>query len=182
VLCVCVCVLQGASKNFVLDYCYGESGDILSDSYAERHDVVNYEAVDEPSHPMIGMLTLTVHRGSDLHNVQLAGKMDPYFTIKVGNEQYRSRTHDGGHANPDWDQSFIINLDGTRYETILHLTVWDKNVLADSVIGRLDIPCAKLTGTRDPVWFDLVDPNAFTKLAGSTATRTDTALHHRPTC
>jgi len=42
-------------------------------------------------HGLQGLLTLTIHRGQNIKDVQLIGKQDPYCKVHLGKESSRPR-------------------------------------------------------------------------------------------
>jgi len=156
----------GADRKLVLTYQYGD-GEVLTDEYDERHAAIEYTAQDKPTDRMIGKLTVTVHRAADLTDVNAITKMDPYFTIKSGAEDFKSKVVPKGHTAPVWDQSFIFNLDG-KSDTV-HITVYAVGTMSDSVIGTADIAAGVLSGlgADHPQWFTINAVDNFTKKSGT---------------
>jgi len=154
----------GAPKKLSITYQYGD-GDVLTDEYPEKHDSFEYMADDRPEHKVYGKMHVTVHRASDLRDVESFGsKMDPYFIAECGLENFKSKVANKQHRNPSWDDSFVLNLDG-KADT-LHLKFYDSNRLKDSIIGRCDLALGMLCGTSGPTWFDVVEFENFNKIAG----------------
>ena len=54
-----------------------------------------------------GQLTVTLDFASDLKDVQLFRKQDPYCLVKVGSQEFiRSKTAKAGGKAPVWNQTF----------------------------------------------------------------------------
>ena len=53
-----------------------------------------------------GQLTVTLVSASDLKDVQLFRKQDPYCQIKVGSQEFKSKTAKAGGKAPVWNQTF----------------------------------------------------------------------------
>jgi hypothetical protein len=115
-----------------------------------------------------GRLTITVHRGTDVKDVQLVGKQDPYCKVKLGNEKFKTKVADDGGREPKWEQSFLFNLDGKSAEQdIVHFEVHNHNLTTDDGIGRADIKTLELVKElKKKRFIQLVDFDNFTKTCG----------------
>jgi hypothetical protein len=112
-----------------------------------------------------GKLTLTVHRGEELRDVQLIGKQDPYCELTIGSEKFKTKVHDDGGKNPVWNQAFLFNLDGKSDK--LSVLIKDKEVLSDRNIARVDIPLMTLLKEEKQQKIQVYNPENFTQVAGS---------------
>jgi hypothetical protein len=118
-----------------------------------------------------GTLTVTIVKGVDLNDIQTLGKMSPFAKLRVGNEEFTTKTHASGARNPLWNQAFIFNLDGK--EAALHVTILNKGTLSDGIIGRVDIPITGLLKASAETAFTLVNPSDFKKGAGNIMIKTE---------
>eukprot|EP00197_Chlamydomonas_leiostraca_P007216 CAMPEP_0202865554 /NCGR_PEP_ID=MMETSP1391-20130828/6227_1 /ASSEMBLY_ACC=CAM_ASM_000867 /TAXON_ID=1034604 /ORGANISM="Chlamydomonas leiostraca, Strain SAG 11-49" /LENGTH=341 /DNA_ID=CAMNT_0049545413 /DNA_START=102 /DNA_END=1127 /DNA_ORIENTATION=- len=92
-----------------------------------------------------GVLTVQLLFAKDLKDGDLFGKQDPYAKLTVGNQTFRSKTHNRGGKNPVWNETFrftVIN------ENTLEVTVWDEDMVSDDKIGWCNIDLAKVRTTR----------------------------------
>ena len=58
------------------------------------------------------------------------GKQDPYVKIQTAQGEQRTRVHNNGGKNPNWGDVFTIPMNSP-----ITLSVWDKDVGADDLIG-----------------------------------------------
>jgi len=120
---------------------------------------------------MKGKLTITVIEAKELKDTELIGKMDPYTTVEIGKEKFKTKVQKKAGKTPHWNQTFIFNLEGK--EDALHVNVFDEELISDDHIGRVDIPLTKLVATNAAVWYQLIDRNDFHKVTGQLAIRVD---------
>jgi len=86
-----------------------------------------------------GLLTVKVHKGQKLPNLDIVGKQDPYVILKTaGSKPEKTKVHKKGGCEPEWQQTFIFDLFGT--EETLDVEVWDEDVFVDDSIGVVKIP------------------------------------------
>jgi len=114
---------------------------------------------------MKGKLTITAIEAKELHDVLTLGTMDPFARIEIGAEKLSTKVHKSGGKKPSWNQSFVFNLEGK--EDKAHIYVLSKGMLSDTAIGRVDVPLDQLARSTAPTWYQLVDVNNFSKIAGN---------------
>eukprot|EP01137_Pigoraptor_chileana_P028277 Opistho-2@11989 len=85
-----------------------------------------------------GVLTVTLAEGSNLRDMDVFTKMDPYCFVSLGSNKQRSRTHHFGGKNPSWHQTFTFNVSEGMDK--LHLEAWDEDTVRDDFIGWAEIP------------------------------------------
>mmetsp|Transcript_22081 Transcript_22081/g.37752 ORF Transcript_22081/g.37752 Transcript_22081/m.37752 type:complete len:598 (+) Transcript_22081:88-1881(+) len=86
-----------------------------------------------------GALEVTLMHASDLKDVELMGRQDPYCVMTVGSKNFRSKTHTDGGKNPVWNETFSFT--GTVAENTLKMEFFDENmILRDVAIGGCKIP------------------------------------------
>lgn len=86
-------------------------------------------------------LHLRVIKGVDLPNKDDVGKSDPYCICKLGNDEFKTKVIDN-NLNPQWNEEF--HYMGVKAEDELAITVMDKDVMSDDVMGKLNIKVADL--------------------------------------
>jgi len=121
-----------------------------------------------------GLLVITVHQAKDLPSVEIFSKNDPYTILKLGGEEFRTRTHNNGGRTPQWREVLTFNYDG--FADALHIHVNDKELTVDKSIGRADIPIGQLINSRGPTWFPLYNARNFSEFAGYI----ELTVEHRP--
>ena len=57
-----------------------------------------------------GFIELTLEFASELKDVQWIGRQDPYCKIKIGNQEFKSRTAKDGGKTPVWHETFRFNV------------------------------------------------------------------------
>jgi hypothetical protein len=151
---------RGKDKLLHVVYKYGD-GNEQTGTWAEKHQKINIPAVLIVS----GTLTINIKKGLNLRDNRTFGKQCPYVKLNCGQEKFQTKVHDQGGVNPEWNQSFLFNIDGK--DSHMHMVVMDKEILTDGIIGRLDIPLATLCAATGEVAYPLVHPNDFNKGAGT---------------
>ena len=53
---------------------------------------------------MVSILTLRLEYASDLEDVRLIGRQDPYCLVRIGDEEHKSANSKNGGKNPVWNQ------------------------------------------------------------------------------
>ncbi|KAG2449211.1 hypothetical protein HYH02_005958 [Chlamydomonas schloesseri] len=87
-----------------------------------------------------GELAVTVEFAKDLKDKDWFGKQDPYAVLKVGSQQFRTRTAVDGGKNPVWNETFRFNVIN---ENDVELIIKDSDVSADDYIGTARVSLAK---------------------------------------
>ncbi|KAF9573963.1 hypothetical protein EC968_007649 [Mortierella alpina] len=86
-------------------------------------------------------LTIVAHGASNLKNIEMFGKQDPYlrFTLDITNPKSFQKTfvHKSAGQTPVWNQSFDIPLNG---EPDLFIEIMDEATTTDGVIAYAAIP------------------------------------------
>ncbi len=114
--------------------------------------------------PVIGALTVLVVSGKNLKDMDAIGKMDPYVLLKYGKSQeLKSRVLNEAGTNPNFNQSFTLELDGSSH--VLSIDVMDEDVGSSDHVGRCDIPISQLIKSNDAKSYQLT-----AKKDGKTAT------------
>jgi hypothetical protein len=90
--------------------------------------------------------------------------MDPFVTINIKGEKFKTPVHNNGHRNPKWNFSFIANLDGD--EDGLHVKLMNKGNITDDTHSRCDILLPEMDLSGKPNWYSLRDPENFSKECG----------------
>jgi Ca2+-dependent lipid-binding protein len=60
------------------------------------------------------VVNVQVISARDLKNVEVIGKMDPYVTVKLGEQVWKSRVHHGGGRAPRWNDSTTLMYGGEQ--------------------------------------------------------------------
>ncbi|GAX77412.1 hypothetical protein CEUSTIGMA_g4858.t1 [Chlamydomonas eustigma] len=90
-----------------------------------------------------GLLEVTLKHASDLKDVDMLGRQDPYCVITCGQQQHRSKTHTDGGKNPVWNQTFAFP--SVTSNMAVKLEFFDENmVLRDVAIGGCKVPLNKV--------------------------------------
>eukprot|EP00798_Chlamydomonas_sp_ICE-L_P002097 gene2097-18156_t len=97
-----------------------------------------------------GILEVTLKNATELKDVDILGRQDPYGVLACGKINHRSKTHTNGGKNPVWNETFTfpdINSGMT-----LKLQLYDENtILRDVSIGscKISLANAALHGSED---------------------------------
>lgn len=149
-------------KLFHVVYSYGPYGAQKSMTHAEKHVDIYLPALEIKQGQV---LTVNVIKAVGLRDTRTIGKQNPYAKLTTGSESFKTKAHEKGGTDPQWNQSFIFNLDGK--DQFMHVVVYDKETLTDDTIARFDIPLATLAAATGEVAYNLVHPNDFKKSAGA---------------
>jgi hypothetical protein len=88
---------------------------------------------------MRGRLTLTVHRGEQLKQSHLLGRLAPYIKLTIGQQSFKT-LNGADPINPSYNQSFTFDLDDSQAEPTLQLQVKDHSLLGARQLAHADIP------------------------------------------
>jgi len=103
-------------------------------------------------------------KSKDLKNPNLMAKQSPYIKIECGKEEFTTRVIPDGGSEVEWNQAFLLNLDGKTDRLSVH--VYSKGTVSDDHIGRVDMYIKDLVGP-DPKWWQVNDPKNFSIIAGN---------------
>ncbi|CAL1391169.1 unnamed protein product [Linum trigynum] len=127
------------------------AGAIASDKLASTYDLVE----------QMQYLYVRVVKARDLPSKDVTGGCDPYVEVKLGNYKGITR-HFEKKSNPEWNQVFAFSKDRIQ-ASVLEVTVKDKDVVVDDLIGRMmfdlnDIPKrVPPDSPLAPQWYRLED-------------------------
>lgn len=107
------------------------------------------------------MLRLKVIKARLSHDTETFGKMDPYFRILYGNKKFKTKTHDKGGKNPEWNQTLDIPI--IKLEDSVTVSCFDEDLTKDDLICEGNLPLNDLITNGKERWIKLDFKN---KLAG----------------
>ncbi|EFJ42719.1 hypothetical protein VOLCADRAFT_97168 [Volvox carteri f. nagariensis] len=87
-----------------------------------------------------GEMAVTVEFAKDLKDKDFFGKQDPYCIVKVGTQQYRTRTATDGGKRPVWNETFRFNV---LNENDAELVIKDEDVGHDDNLGSARVSFAR---------------------------------------
>jgi len=112
----------------------------------------------------VGPLTVTVHRGTGLKDVELVGHMSPFVELWTQKDtKFKTKVAKHAKSEPVWEDGFIFNLDGK--ESMLHIRVYDHRTVGHSLIGKADIDL-KLLRFGEKTMYDIVHDDDSGNLRG----------------
>ncbi|XP_010427678.1 PREDICTED: FT-interacting protein 1-like isoform X1 [Camelina sativa] len=100
-------------------------GKISGDKLTSTYDLVE----------QMQYLYVRVVKAKELPGKDLTGSCDPYVEVKLGNYKGTTR-HFEKKSNPEWNQVFAFSKDRIQ-ASFLEVTVKDKDVVKDDLIGRV---------------------------------------------
>ncbi|KAI5084940.1 hypothetical protein GOP47_0001109 [Adiantum capillus-veneris] len=111
-----------------------------------------------PNANIDGMLDITLHHASNIHNICIYGKQDVYAKFSITQTQdtvYSTQPVRGGGKNPVFNQSLQILI--SKLDAVLKCELWmmscARNYLEDQLLGFVLVPLSDLMGmgkqTRD---------------------------------
>lgn len=83
-----------------------------------------------------GFAVLRVVRAELIRDKSILTNMDPYVVVRTNAAEVQTNVATGQGKTPTWNNSFNINLSGDQ---ILHVSVFDKNLLKDGLIGETTV-------------------------------------------
>jgi Ca2+-dependent lipid-binding protein len=83
-----------------------------------------------------------VHEAQLDFDVESVGTQDPYCEIKSHHQEFKTRIHENGGKNPQWQQIFTM-LVKSIYDDI-ELTIKNDNVMGDVEIAKLTLKLTNL--------------------------------------
>lgn len=105
-----------------------------------------------------GTLKIRLVKGKGILNRETLGCSDPYVRVvdPAGNNAFETSSC-SATQQPEWanDASGKTSLRVYRYNGVIRLQVWDKNVLSDSFLGEAEIPVADAIGFEGQRHFQL---------------------------
>ncbi|GLI69850.1 hypothetical protein VaNZ11_014567 [Volvox africanus] len=87
-----------------------------------------------------GEMAVTIEYAKDLKDKDIFGKQDPYCIIRVGSQQFRTRTATDGGKRPVWNETFRFNVIN---ENDAEITIKDEDVGHDDYLGTARISFAR---------------------------------------
>ncbi|MCO5587416.1 hypothetical protein L7F22_041365 [Adiantum nelumboides] len=98
-----------------------------------------------------GILDITLHHASDIHNICIYGKQDVYAKFSITQTQdtvYSTQPVRGGGKNPVFNQSLQILI--SKLDAVLKCELWmmscARNYLEDQLLGFVLVPLSDLMG------------------------------------
>uniref|UniRef100_A0A7S3YP12 Rho-GAP domain-containing protein n=2 Tax=Lotharella globosa TaxID=91324 RepID=A0A7S3YP12_9EUKA len=102
-----------------------------------------------------GRLVVSAIRGRGLHDTQSMGNQSPYirFSTEATSSKKKAvyavpKCPEGG-TNPVWNHTLEIPL--SCEDQFLRISVWNKNLMADSLIGRSRLPLTSIIPFLNPI-------------------------------
>lgn len=129
--------VQHAFASYPVDYSLKETNPILGGGQVVGGRVIRrnrpagtYDLVEQ-----VGYLFVRVVKARDLPAKDVAGGVDPYVEVRVGN--YKGVTkHFEKNQDPEWNEVFAFAKDNVQ-SSFLEVEVKDKNTLVDHVLGTV---------------------------------------------
>ncbi|KAK9145135.1 hypothetical protein Sjap_005038 [Stephania japonica] len=90
-----------------------------------------------------GKLLVTVVKASDLKNMELIGKSDPYVELHIRPRMKVKTKVIDDNLNPVWNETFVLTADDKETESLI-LEVFDKDVGHDKKLGIAKLPLIDL--------------------------------------
>ena len=114
-------------------------------------------------------------KASDLKNVEMLGKMDPYLKVYFNKQERRTKHIDKGGRSVTWDKetmefqvsSAVLNSQELRIEA------WDKGMISDTLIGATSLSVAHLLDKLDTTQTQNLQVSSCTTWLGFIASASD---------
>jgi uncharacterized membrane protein YgcG len=107
-----------------------------------------------------GVLRVMVLEAKELHSTATVGIEDPYVVLRVGAQTLTTQPDSNGGVTPCWDEMLQFNLQDPALSLesdCMYVEIWDKNVVRDRLMGRVELPLVELvcTTTEQTKWYRL---------------------------
>ncbi|KAL5965680.1 Dysferlin [Taenia solium] len=93
------------------------------------------------------MLRIQVEKATNLKNVELIGKSDPYCRLEFKGEKKKTK-HINDELNPEWNENIEFDLKGVALtpNDTLEVRVYDHDdVSVDKFMGKVSVPLGSLS-------------------------------------
>ncbi len=88
----------------------------------------------KPAEGSGGELFIKVIGAALIRDTEALGKMDPYFQITYNGEVYKTKVISEGGKNPQWNESFDIEIKSLQDE--IKFTVYDEDSMTNDLVGE----------------------------------------------
>jgi len=111
-------------------------------------------ASEKDETPTCGKLNLTIKEAKLTHDTDSFGNMDPYVSLSLREQTFKTKVLQSGGAKPVWNESF--DFDVKYIGDNLKLTVFDKDVTSDDRLGEVLIKVSALCANNGvDEWFEI---------------------------
>jgi Ca2+-dependent lipid-binding protein len=118
------------------------------------HIKSNFSPSTESEEPTSGKLNLIIKEAKLTRDTDTFGKMDPYISLSLREQSFKTKVLKKGGAAPVWDESF--DFDVKYIGDNLSLTVFDQDVTSDDKVGEVSIKISSLcTNGGIDEWFEI---------------------------
>jgi DNA repair exonuclease SbcCD ATPase subunit len=101
-----------------------------------------------------GVLTLIIHKASQLENLDIVGKSDPFVKIKFNGLEFKSNSV-RNTLEPEWNFSNDLIISENQNENI-EIIVYDSDIGRDSIQGSYSLPLLEaMKSDNDGSWYNL---------------------------
>jgi Ca2+-dependent lipid-binding protein len=80
-----------------------------------------------------GCVYLTLHKARDLQKKGLFGKADPYVSVNLGDQVFKTKTINNNH-NPEWNYNVTLDISEESPDQVI-LQVFDEDIGKDDELG-----------------------------------------------
>merc|ERR1712106_582475 len=103
-----------------------------------------------------GILSLIIHKASQLENLDIVGKSDPFVKIKFNELEFKSDSV-RNTLEPEWNFSNDLIISENQNKAI-DITVYDSDIGKDSIQGSYSLPLLEAVQNSDKegLWYNLI--------------------------
>ena len=94
--------------------------------------------------------------------IDYISKVEPYYKIKIGDQEIESFSVKSGNKKPRWNLSYLLPVDDNWINEFVYIEVWDKDMTKDDFIGSARISINSILDENIENmenWFDIKKPN-----------------------
>ena len=92
------------------------------------------------------ILTISIIKGKLYRDTETMGKMDPFVEIEYNEKQYKTKVHEDGGKNPEWNESFDIPIQSMSDQ--VRITCYDEDALSNDLVGTQSFDMEKLCANQ----------------------------------
>jgi Ca2+-dependent lipid-binding protein len=103
-----------------------------------------------------GVLKISVLSGRNLKDKDLFGNNDPYVKVKLLQYGFQTKVKSGAGADPVWEETFSMELDGKSSDASVEFKCYDEDTLHDDKIGSTLVKLTDLVAKPGAeVWYTI---------------------------
>merc|ERR1712106_111857 len=122
----------------------------------EKEEIADVISKPDDNKIEAGVLKIIIHKASQLENLDIVGKSDPFVKIKFNELEFKSDSV-RNTLEPEWNFSNDLIISENQNKAI-DITVYDSDIGKDSIQGSYSLPLLEAVQNSDKegLWYNLV--------------------------